>query len=76
MKIGAEGRITVDYDPDRAVAGYVSFVSPEAQFTPKQVETKQRAGEADVPGEDPGAQGASPANTSSASRPAFAASAT
>ena len=40
MKIGAEARITVDYDPDRAVAGYVSFVSPEAQFTPKQVETK------------------------------------
>ena len=40
MKIGAEGRITVDYDPDRAVAGHVSFVSPEAQFTPKQVETR------------------------------------
>jgi HlyD family secretion protein len=40
LKIGAEGRITVDYDPKRAVAGYVSFVSPEAQFTPKQVETK------------------------------------
>lgn len=40
VKIGAEGRITVDYDPNRAIAGYVSFVSPEAQFTPKQVETK------------------------------------
>jgi HlyD family secretion protein len=40
VKIGAEGRMTVDYDPKRAVAGYVSFVSPEAQFTPKQVETK------------------------------------
>jgi HlyD family secretion protein len=40
VKIGAEGRITVDYDPSRAVAGYVSFVSPEAQFTPKQVETR------------------------------------
>ncbi len=40
VKIGAEGRITVDYDPVHAVAGYVSFVSPEAQFTPKQVETK------------------------------------
>jgi HlyD family secretion protein len=39
-KIGAEGRITVDYDPNRSVAGYVSFVSPEAQFTPKQVETR------------------------------------
>jgi HlyD family secretion protein len=40
VKIGAEGRITVDYAPKRALAGYVSFVSPEAQFTPKQVETK------------------------------------
>jgi HlyD family secretion protein len=40
VKIGAEGRITVDYDPYRAAAGYVSFVSPEAQFTPKQVETR------------------------------------
>jgi HlyD family secretion protein len=40
VKIGAEGRITVDFDPDRAVAGRVSFVSPEAQFTPKQVETR------------------------------------
>ncbi len=40
VKLGAEGRITVDYDAKHAVAGYVSFVSPEAQFTPKQVETK------------------------------------
>jgi HlyD family secretion protein len=40
VKIGAEGRVTVDYEPKRAIAGQVSFVSPEAQFTPKQVETK------------------------------------
>ena len=40
IQIGAEGRITVDYDPKRAIAGRVSFVSPEAQFTPKQVETR------------------------------------
>ncbi len=40
LKIGAEGRITLDYAPGRAAAGYVSFVSPEAQFTPKQVETQ------------------------------------
>jgi HlyD family secretion protein len=36
----AEGRIALDYAPDHAIAGFVSFVSPEAQFTPKQVETK------------------------------------
>jgi HlyD family secretion protein len=40
VKVGAEGRVTVDYEPKRALAGQVSFVSPEAQFTPKQVETK------------------------------------
>ncbi|MGZ3456884.1 MAG: HlyD family secretion protein [Archangium sp.] len=40
LKVGSEARITVDYDPVHAIAGYVSFVSPEAQFTPKQVETK------------------------------------
>ena len=37
---GAEARLTIDALPGAAVAGYVSFVSPEAQFTPKQVETK------------------------------------
>ena len=76
VKIGAEGRITVDYDPKRAVAGHVSFVSPEAQFTPKQVETQQRAREADVPRQDPAARRSSPRSTSIASRPACAASAT
>lgn len=40
MKMGAEARLTVDVLPGRAGAGYVSFVSPEAQFTPKQVETR------------------------------------
>lgn len=39
-KMGAEARITVDYLPGRAAPGTVSFVSPEAQFTPKQVETR------------------------------------
>ncbi|SLM46456.1 Membrane-fusion protein [Nitrospira japonica] len=40
LKVGAEARITVDYNPTRSAIAYVSFVSPEAQFTPKQVETK------------------------------------
>jgi len=40
LKIGAEARLTVDFEPDRSAVGYVSFVSPEAQFTPKQVETR------------------------------------
>jgi HlyD family secretion protein len=40
VKVGAEARLTVDYQPGRSAIGYVSFVSPEAQFTPKEVETK------------------------------------
>src|SRR3954471_12323218 len=40
VKIGADARFTVDYEPDRVGLGYVSFVSPEAQFTPKEVETR------------------------------------
>ncbi len=40
MKVGAEARLTVDFEPGRSAVGYVSFVSPEAQFTPKEVETK------------------------------------
>jgi HlyD family secretion protein len=40
VKIGAEARMMGDNNSGRAVAGYVTFVSPEAQFTPKQVETR------------------------------------
>lgn len=39
MPIGAEARIVLDALPEYATPAYVSFVSPEAQFTPKQVET-------------------------------------
>lgn len=40
LKLGSQARIALDYDPKKLIPGYVSFVSPEAQFTPKQVETK------------------------------------
>ncbi|MDX1743324.1 MAG: HlyD family efflux transporter periplasmic adaptor subunit, partial [Ruegeria sp.] len=39
LPIGADARIVLDALPDYAIPAYVSFVSPEAQFTPKQVET-------------------------------------
>lgn len=39
VAIGAEARIVADTAPDIAVPAWVSFVSPKAQFTPKQVET-------------------------------------
>ena len=37
--LGDEARIIVDVMPDIAVPAKVSFVAPQAQFTPKQVET-------------------------------------
>jgi HlyD family secretion protein len=40
VKIGSEARITLDVEPNKSGAGFVSFVAPEAQFTPKEVETK------------------------------------
>ena len=40
LKVGSEARITTDYSPGRSTVAYVTFVSPEAQFTPKEVETK------------------------------------
>jgi HlyD family secretion protein len=40
LKLGSEGRITIDYLSEWTIPAVVSFVSPEAQFTPKQVETR------------------------------------
>lgn len=40
VKLGSDARFTVDYEPGRVAPGTVSFVSPEAQFTPKEVETR------------------------------------
>ena len=40
IKYGAEARIVLDAAPGRVAPAKVTFVSPEAQFTPKQVETR------------------------------------
>ncbi len=40
VKIGADARIVFDIAPEYAARARVSFVAPEAQFTPKQVETR------------------------------------
>jgi len=40
IAIGAAARIVIDAAPAMPVPGQVSFVSPRAQFTPKQVETR------------------------------------
>lgn len=39
VAIGAEARIVLDGAPDDVIPATVSFVSPDAQFTPRQVET-------------------------------------
>jgi len=40
LGLGADARLVLDALPDLAIPAMVSFVSPRAQFTPKQVETK------------------------------------
>jgi HlyD family secretion protein len=40
VKIGADARIVLDARPEYTAQAKVSYVSPEAQFTPKQVETR------------------------------------
>ncbi|MBU3723904.1 MAG: HlyD family efflux transporter periplasmic adaptor subunit [Burkholderiaceae bacterium] len=40
VSLGAEARIVLDIRQDISIPATVSFVSPEAQFTPKTVETK------------------------------------
>lgn len=39
LQIGDKARIVVDVMPDVSIPAVVTFVSPQAQFTPKQVET-------------------------------------
>jgi len=39
IDIGSEARIVLDALPDIPIPAHVSFISPEAQFTPKEIET-------------------------------------
>ena len=41
VKLGSEARIVLDAAPEYPIRATVSFVSPEAQFTPKTVETAE-----------------------------------
>ena len=40
LRLGEESRIILDAAPDVAIPAYISYISPEAQFTPRQVETR------------------------------------
>lgn len=41
VKLGAKARITTDSFPGKAYWGYVSFISSQAEFTPKQIQTPE-----------------------------------
>ncbi len=40
VKLGAETEISIDAFSDKIFVGNVSFISPEAEFTPKNIQTK------------------------------------
>ena len=40
-RVGAEVRIVLDAYPNVSIPAHVSFVAPQAQFTPKSVETEE-----------------------------------
>ncbi len=41
IKLGQEAQISVDSFPNRAFNGKVIYISPEAEFTPKNIQTKE-----------------------------------
>lgn len=41
VKIGQKAEITVDPYPDKIFAGEVTYISPQAEFTPKNLQTKE-----------------------------------
>ncbi len=41
VKLGQEGKVMVDSFPDKEFTGKVSYISPEAEFTPKNIQTKE-----------------------------------
>ena len=41
VKIGSKARVTTDSYPGKTYDGRVSFISSEAEFTPKQIQTQQ-----------------------------------
>jgi HlyD family secretion protein len=41
IRVGARAEVSTDSDPARRERGWVGFISPTAQFTPKSVETQE-----------------------------------
>lgn len=41
VKVGQRVKVTTDTYPDKVYEGYISFIAPEAEFTPKNVQTQK-----------------------------------
>lgn len=41
VKLGQQAEVRIDADPNRTFPGRVVYISPEAEFTPKNVQTKE-----------------------------------
>ena len=41
LRIGSQAKITTDSYPDKRYRGWIGFISPSAEFTPKSVETRE-----------------------------------
>lgn len=41
VKLGQKGKVMVDSFPDKEFIGRVTYISPEAEFTPKNIQTKE-----------------------------------
>lgn len=41
LKLGSPARVMVDSYPERRFSGRVTFISPQAEFTPKDIQTKE-----------------------------------
>ena len=56
VKIGSKARVTTDSYPGKVYNGRVTFISSQAEFTPKQIQTAAGAGETGVPRQDRGGE--------------------
>jgi HlyD family secretion protein len=41
VKLGSKANVTTDSHPGKVYQGRVTFISSEAEFTPKQIQTQQ-----------------------------------
>ncbi len=52
IKLGQKVEVTTDTYPDRVYVGKVTYISSRAEFTPKNVQTKEERVKAGLPSQD------------------------